>query len=154
MFIGSWGNFLYALFLFLTKLEKRSEGVGQPASLYPQTGGCSRAAWCHPQALPWPWWRWWPHHLPQGQGWHGMGCARCFWGLSLPRGQNSSDNSENEAAKCSPIFSMLWKMREVWGGVFLAGWQRVKLGKVLLQEYDKVRKCQFPQTQCFFLVSG
>lgn len=33
-----------------------------------------------------------------------MGRARCFWGLSLPRGQNSIDNSENEAAKCSLIF--------------------------------------------------
>lgn len=32
---------MYVLFLFLTKLEKRSEGMAEPASLHPQAGGHS-----------------------------------------------------------------------------------------------------------------
>lgn len=77
-----------------------------------------------------------------------------FRSLTSPQEQNNNDHSENEADMYSLICSRLWEKRGAGGGAISTERWRIKPGKAILQEYGKVRKCRFPQTLHFLLLSG
>lgn len=142
MLLGSWGNFRFVFFPFLPKLQKRRVGVDEPTGLSPPLGG---------------------HGPGRGEGHSGHLRARggrawpmpgIFRDLSLPQEQNNNDYSKNEGAAYSLVCSRLWEKRGAGGAAILTDWRRIKPGKALMQEYGNVRKCHFPQTLCFLLLSG